>query len=271
MSRCYDKITALVTAYRARYKSSPSTNAAMLIVAVAELESEAGDAWNDAHDWGCIVRRPMTAAEEMMVEAGRVPQPTDKNEILEGDSDPVKGKYQTWFWKFDTDVEGADKLLQVLLDERPVIKASIDTLNAEGLAKAMYASHYYSGFHNPLLPGGIEADEDDYADAIARGLAKYAAALPNWTPNANEDQYSSPITLPNGEIVDLDETIGQQKATIALGYGPPVSHGGADGIDGPATRTALMAFQANANITVTGVMNPPTVAAFQAAFAPPKS
>lgn len=71
-------------------------------------------------------------------------------EELHGDSSPVNGRYQTWFWKFPDDVQGANQLLEVLLDRRGTIKARIDTLTTDELARIMYLTRTSKG---STIPG----------------------------------------------------------------------------------------------------------------------
>jgi putative peptidoglycan binding protein/peptidase M23-like protein len=62
--------------------------------------------------------------------------------------------------------------------------------------------------------------------------------------------------------IDLTTTLGVQLALIALGYNPGV----ADGIDGPNTRAAVRAFQADHGLAADGIVGPNTRAALASAL-----
>ncbi len=272
MNRYVKKAEAVVDAWKKRYQTMPAKHAVVLICAVAEHETRCGDAWGFSHNWGAIQRRAMTAEERTIATAGGTPAPKDAFEELHGDSSPVHGRYQTWFWKFPDDVQGANKLLQVLLDNRSAIKAHIDTLGSDELARLMYLSHYYEGFHDPrprpdeaIEPGGLTqgqlANIADYARAIARTATSFEAGLAGWTPG------QAPVREdPNS--FDLATIEGCQGALTRLGYDP----GPIDGIDGPRTRTAIMKFQREhqpESGPVDGVVGPRTRATLEGALTRP--
>ncbi|HEU4538814.1 MAG TPA: hypothetical protein VFS00_32065, partial [Polyangiaceae bacterium] len=194
MNRYETKAGAIVTAWRRRYDGRlPTKHAALLVCAVAEHETRCGDSWPGEHNWGAIQRRPMSGAERALVRAGKACPPRDAFEALHGDSSPVNGRYQVWFWRFPNDVEGANKLLEVLLDKRPSIHRDIDTLRADELARRMYLTRYYEGFHDPrpapgeeVPPGGLTkgqaANIRDYARGLARAFARFGEGLAAWQP-----------------------------------------------------------------------------------------
>ena len=242
MTRPEGKAASLVTAWRRRYGSPPSRHAALLVLAVAEHETRCGDAWPGEHNWGAVQRRAMTADERALEREGKVPPPRDAFEALHGDSSPVNGKYRACFWRFPSDIEGADKLLEVLLDKRPSIKKDVDALTPGELAERMYRTRYYEGFHDPrpapgeqVLPGGLtrgqRANVADYAKGLARAFAAFDVALAGW----------SPVDGGTPAEPDLATTLGHQAALRALGFDP----GPLDGVPGPRTRAAVRAFQAD--------------------------
>lgn len=265
MSRYEDKASALVTAWKARYQgATPTKHAVVMCCAVAEHETNCGDAWNHAGNWGAIQRRSMNAAERKVVANGGKPQPTDSFEELHGDSSPINGRYAAWYWAFPQAVEyppaglagdaaGAWKLLEVLLDERPTIKNSIDSIDVQTLASDMYHTRYYEGVHDPRQPGGVDANITDYAHGLAWTSGAFAAGLANWQPGGGPPP------------ADLTTMLGVQRALNKLQVADPLLQ--EDGINGPKTRAAIILFQQQAGIGVDGVAGPQTRAALTAALA----
>jgi Putative peptidoglycan binding domain len=257
MSRFVTKAGALVTAWQQRYDGGlPTKHAALLVCSVAEHETRCGDSWPGEHNWGAIQRRTMTEAERAVVRAGGVPEPRDAFEALHGDSSPINGRYQVWFWRFPNDVEGANKLLEVLLDKRPSVQKDIDRLSTDDLARRMYLTRYYEGFHDPRprpgeqvptggLTQGQRANIADYAKALARHFAFFRAGLIAWQPGVADDTPTD---------VDLFLVSGYQAALRQLGFDP----GPIDGIAGPRTRAAVEAFQRAEGLAVDSIVGPQT-------------
>lgn len=270
MSRYHQKAQAVVDAFQKRYSKLPSRNAIVLVCAVAEHETQCGDAWNHAHNWGAIQRRVMTPAERAIVQAGGTPPPTDALEELHGDSSPVTGKYQVWFWKFPDDVQGANQLLGVLLENRGMIKARIDTLTTDELARLMYLTHYFEGFHDPrpkpgevVPPGGLtdgqRANIADYATALRRTAGAFATGLGTWKPG-------DPIPSLDPNKTDLSTIEGAQAALAKLGY----DVGPIDGVNSARMTTAVKKFQTEHQPDagpIDGVVGPLTRAAIAVAIA----
>jgi hypothetical protein len=233
--------------------------------AVAEHETSCGDAWNHSGNWGAIQRRLMNAEERALVAAGRKPPPSDAFELLHGDSSPIRGKYATWFWAFPKgvvylaaglagDEAGAWKLLEVLLEKRPVIKAAIDSIDVSTLAADMYHTKYYEGFHDPRAPGGDEANIADYARALAWTSGAFTAGLSDWHPGG----------IAPGPDSDLETTIGVQRALNRLEIAdPPLRE---DGVNGPKTRAAIGRFQREAGLQADGRVGAQTRAALERAL-----
>ncbi|HYQ17500.1 MAG TPA: peptidoglycan-binding domain-containing protein [Polyangiaceae bacterium] len=264
MSRFHDKATALVNAWRRRRNGElPSKHAVIMCCAVAEHETNCGDAWNRSGNWGAIQRRRMTATEQATVRALGTPPPSDAFEQLHGDSSPINGRYQTWFWAFPADVTygpaelagdeaGAWKLIEVLLDKRPVIAAAINTIDVPTLALDMYHTHYYEGIHDPRQPGGIDRNVADYAHALTFTAGRFTTGLSDWEPGgvAPAPPHSG------GASFDLSSVRGIQGALNALHLvDPPLKE---DGVLGPKTREAIMRFQGERGLKVDGVVGPKT-------------
>ena len=94
------------------------------------------------------------------------------DEVLAQDTSPGGGPYFTWFWSFANDVDAAKKFLEVLVKVRPGVRSIIDQATPEELARAMFASRYFEGFH----ANDPEANIRDYARNItATGKAIEAA------------------------------------------------------------------------------------------------
>jgi hypothetical protein len=176
----------------------------------------------------------------------------DSFEILHGDSDPQTGKYQVWFWAFPAgvifpdaglsgDKAGAWKLLKVLLENRPMIKSTIDMINPVMLATFLYDTGYYAGFHDPRVPGGREKNIADYGSGLAWRASDFRAALVGRYPGGEPvvDKVSPDISVAEG----------LQTALNIVGAEPKLS---VDGIMGPKTVHAVMLFQKNHGLIVDG-------------------
>lgn len=243
------KANALVSAWRKRYATTPARNAVVLILSVAELETRAGD-YRDSHNWGQVQRRQLTADEKTILLNGGTPKPRDANEILSTDTHPTATgptTYSVWLWAFPDDVAGADKLLSVLLEERPAIKNAIEKLTYEGLAGLMYDSKYFEGSHPRNEVGGPAANIAAYAESMRK--QNVDGLLFGWMP-------------PLGAVPDLPST----KATEEPGELAPAS-------PEPAEITAI-AVQQNATpepdpFPAEPVTTPATPAAKAIAFAGP--
>lgn len=272
MNRYELKAENVVAAYRARYNAAPTKHAVAMVCAVAEHETNCGDAWDHSGNWGAVQRRVMTAAEKISARAGIPPLRTDPFEEIHGDSSPINGKYKTWFWCFPPGViyepaglagddAGAWMLLGVLLEQRHSIKPVIDTVGAPYLAELMYRSGYYEGFHDPRgVPGpdgltaGEKANITDYSHAITGTLGAFTAGLKDWWPDSSSYPNEEPGYTPlfSGAV----DIYGMQCALNVLhAVDPPLKE---DGIMGPKTSGAIKAWQAIHALSLTGELNPAT-------------
>jgi Putative peptidoglycan binding domain len=267
-TRYHEKADAVVAAWTRRYGSVPSKHAVLMCCAVAEHETSCGDAWNHAGNWGAIQRRTMTPAEKDIVKQGGKATPSDAFEQLHGDSSPINGRYQTWFWAFPAgitypqaelagDAAGAWKLLDVLLEKRPSIKALIDVIDVQTLASNMYHTHYYEGFHDPRQPGGVDKNIADYANALHFSAGRFATGLSDWEPLGAEPPSTTPA-------FDLTTLLGVQQALNQLKIAdPPLKE---DGLLGPKTREAVMTFQRDHALTIDAIIGQKTRTALEQAL-----
>jgi murein L,D-transpeptidase YcbB/YkuD len=149
------------------------------------------------------------------------------------------------------DAAGAWKLCEVLLDNRPRIRAEIDRADPGTLARHMYETGYYEGIHDPRKPGGADANVADYARAITRTREAFRRWLGDWVPN------------PHVPFVNVHTVTGVQQALNLLGAQPRLV---VDGIFGARTRDAVRVFQMNMGLSVDGVVGPKTRMALDAAL-----
>ncbi len=199
-TRYQQKATALAAAWAVVFPGQPLTETALvLLLAVAELETNLGD-WDRSHNWGGIMKRTLTAAEQATLTAAgitpsyanlataRAALPAGPNEILRVDSAPApRGAYFVWSWAFPSDVAGATKFVQVLVLQRPPVEAILATATPDTLAAAMYATHYYEG--NSTTPA---ANVSAYAANIAKHATAIGTALGGWSPGPAKPPAPSP-------------------------------------------------------------------------------
>ncbi len=295
IERWYRKASAYADGWKSIFSVYPSKDNVALGLSVAEHETECGDAWPGEENWGAIQKRVPTPAEHAVIGnvklvrvapdgkaiplleaianattdarakldaavlSGAVAPPD--HEALHIDSSPTTGFYFVWFWAFPTEAEGAAKFIHVLAQNRPSCRVILESSPkpADGgchqLAAAMYATHYYEGVHDPHNPGGVEANIDDYTNALSRLRPTIAAALLAWSPGAAPP---APVDC------DLCTVEGLQHALNVLGASPPLTE---DGSFGPKTEAALTKVQVTLNVVADGKCGPATRAAIGAALA----
>jgi len=88
---------------------------------------------------------------------------------------------------------------------------------------------------------------------------------PRWAELLARLEGGTVDTTPENPTADLGTTLGIQRALAQLGYPP----GPVDGIPGPLTRGAVVAFQRSKGLEVDGIVGPLTRAALAAALATP--
>ena len=180
------KADVVIAAWRALFGETPTRNALVRAMSVAEFETRMGD--GGLHNWGGVQKRGLRPDEaSILLGHGVFPSGGDDalsaarglltpgpNEILARDTSPAVGPYFTWFWTFADEAEAARKFLEVLVAQRPGVHAILDRASPEELARAMYASRYFEGFHKD----DREANIRDYARNIrATGDAIEAAIV----------------------------------------------------------------------------------------------
>jgi hypothetical protein len=283
----WDKANSLAEAWRDVFGADLSPAGVALALAVAQHETQCGDAWA-GHNWGActkgaltqpqraalvaagvhaaILREPARTALEMTATAALAnagcPVPDDAE--IHVDSSPAAGAYFTLFGRFADDEAGARYFVHVLAEQRSTCRQILEQAvkladgGAVALAAAMYRSHYYTGFHDPSQPDGVGANIRDYAGAVAACLASIRPALTGWSPGAEPPVYTEPATP------DLSTGAGLQAALNRLGATPALVE---DGVVGPKTKAALVAFQTGHGLTADGVLGVRTLSALRVALA----
>lgn len=186
------KAGVLRAAWRARFGAEPTPTALVNAMAVAELETEMGDAWPNENNWGAVMKRPLSTLEatalrrvrlrvdrrEESLRAARALLAPGENEALHRDWLPGKVPYFAWFWAFETPLEGATKFLDVFVAKTRGIRAIIDRCSAQTLAVAMYDGGYFTG----LIAGDRRGNINAYSESLRhqqtaiRGGLGHAAA-----------------------------------------------------------------------------------------------
>ena len=190
ITRYQRKAGVVAEAWQRALGESPTRHALVLALAVADFETRLGDAgglWRNEHNWGAIHKRAVSSNElAILMGHGVYPTgddalvtargllPAGTNEALHIDRNSI-GPYFAWFWAFDNDVDGAAKYLQILVRNRPTVRAVIDTASPTELAAAMYASHYFEGTSKDP-----KENIRTYAARIEDYVARVESALLGW-------------------------------------------------------------------------------------------
>ena len=263
LDRWVTKADALVSGYLRTMGSAPSKHAVILALCVAEFETRCGDAASG--NWGGTTAAQLTPEERGRLRAADLSpsNPSDlvparallgekSGKILGQDSDPRAGWYWIWFYHPSTPADGAAYFVRVLVHQRPTCQAILedDDGTLEQLARAMYATHYYSGRFDPHARSvtydnrqmsGDEADIESYRDNLIRIMPGIVTSLANWAPNDT--------------AYDLLTTLGMQEALTYLASklgNAALDPKGVDGDFGPDTKAAVEALQSYAGINVDG-------------------
>ena len=198
------KAETAASAWLALFGAAPTRNALVRAMSVAEFETHLGD--GGFHNWGGVQKRGLRAEESALLRLHGIDPGTDDalaaargvlvagaDEVLAQDTSPGSGPYFTWFWSFANDVDAAKKFIEVLVKARPGVRAIIDQATPEELARAMYASRYFEGFH----ANDPEANIRDYARNItATGNAIEAAlGAGDVAPVASQGEHHQPALV----------------------------------------------------------------------------
>jgi hypothetical protein len=192
IARYLRKAGVVAAAWLQTLGEPPTRHALILAMAVADFETRLGDAggtWRGEHNWGAVHKRSVTPDEAaILLGHGVYPSdddalrtargllPAGPNEALHIDKNRV-GPYFVWLWAFDNDTDGAAKYLEILVRNRPSVRAVIDTATPIELASAMYVSRYYEG---------TSRDPSENIRTYAARIEDYAfrveTALQGWPP-----------------------------------------------------------------------------------------
>lgn len=188
------------------------------------------------------------AAQQAIVDAG-LPLP---NGEIHCDSAPSIGPYFTYFAVFrdyefrndaglielvSGDVSGAAYYCRLAAGSAMKPKALFDVMmnpnaSVDAHARAAYAQRYFTGVHDPKLPGGAEKNISDYVAFMGRFLPSFASLLSGFDPAACE-----PVPAPFRTVLargDYGEDVREMQGFI----GAPQ-----DGGFGPKTEAYLVAFR----------------------------
>jgi len=241
ITRYQRKARVVADAWTALFGAPPSARAVIRAMCVAEFETHLGDArrsWEGEHNWGAIHKRSLTAAERETLDARGISAeggedaltaarallpPTAKDEALHIDSAPSRGHYFVWFWAFPSDAAAARKFLQILVAQRPAVRAALEKSDIADTARAMYETHYYDGLFTdpeanirayaarlaelePTITAALVAPASPIVPAVAPSPSVPAAFVPPVAP--------SPLPRPAGRGAPL--RVGSRSSSPAL-------------------------------------------------------
>lgn len=191
MTRLIAKADTMLAAWRARFKTEPTRRAIFVSCAVAEHETNQGDAWPGEHNYGAVQWRVPTDEERQRIASGelragsRIP-----GGALHIDSSPSPTGprwYPCWFRAFDSDLDGAQFFLGVLVNGQTA--PDLARGDCAMVAFGMYMHGYYEGNHAPGRPRSARTSQltpgeslnvADYARAVRRCYDAIALACAGW-------------------------------------------------------------------------------------------
>jgi hypothetical protein len=183
----------IVQAFQQELGRAPSTFEAQMVQAICLLESSYGTGWKSpcdtSHNWGAV---QATSSSQTQCEYS--------------DSYPDGTRYTQGFRTYPDDVSGAQDVVHFLYVNMPAVgKALQSAAGTDGVARAMFFSHYFGGF----CPNALAT----YGDAAKQSMA--FGAGPATTPAGKACE--------NEAIQSYADTLYKNGSDIAaaLGEAPP--------------------------------------------------
>lgn len=226
ITRYRSKAAIVAMAWQQTLGENPTLHALILAMAVAEFETNLGDAggtWKGEHNWGAIHKRSLTSEESSILLAhGVYPTGDDalrtarglltagENEALHIDKNNV-GPYFVWFWAFPNDTAAAARFIKILVKDRPSVRAIIDTATPAHLAAVMHATKYFEGTSKDP-----QDDIRAYGAHVASCAARITTALQGWPPAAPQGAGGS-APVPGGAAPG--GTVAQSPAPKKIAWG----------------------------------------------------
>lgn len=298
-ARWYRKANAVADAWLDLHPAAdPPLGAVVLTLAVAQHETQCGDAWPGSNNWGAVTRRALDTAERSVITAAGIrpiisptvaritaeldaaaalakagiPVPADC--VLHIDSAPNTGAYFVMFAREATERDGARVLLRTLsrASELTILTAAKAPFadDAVALARVMYAAHYYTGFFKPgawydRSKAEVPHDTPGALPGTEMNMAAYGSSLVSLVgPIAvalvlwTPGAEPQPAPYIDPRTFDLGGTLGVQQA---LNYLVPSLGLAEDGVMGARTNAAIRGWQASKGLTADGIVGPKTRAA----------
>jgi peptidoglycan hydrolase-like protein with peptidoglycan-binding domain len=226
----------LSEAFRRRFSREPSRREAQFVHAVAELETSCGDGWADPeHD---------AAWNFGAIQAGST---WNKRTFIHKDTTPLSDgssrEYITKFRAYDTPIEGAEDLVRVVYQARSRDSSVLPEAqqgDSLGVSRALYQTAYFEGF-------GRTPEEriGHHHLALTKALERIARDLQEPLPDG-----SDPPELPARVMRQGSQGPDVAWMQRALGIVP------ADGVFGPRTSAAVVAWQRANRLKPDGFFGP---------------
>jgi len=143
----------IVAAFQRELGRTPSTFEAQMVQAVTLAESDYGEGWtppcDTSHNWGAV----------------QATSP-DQPQCAYTDSFPDGTRYTQGFRVYPDDVSGAQDVVHFLYVNMPDVGKALESVaGTDGVAKAMFYSHYFGGF----CPAALATYGDQAKESLAFG------------------------------------------------------------------------------------------------------